>query len=505
MKGHEKLILAHLKRMYPDYVVAPEMPVWLKKHYWRPDFVLNAKRGKMIIGVDVLLSGAIPRFQYTNIVRRLLETHSALRVLIVTLEDSYEDNPEIEEFCRMHGIGLKIIVAGIGLQTVVRTDLDPQVLEAQLVQEKGWFPSPILEQAKGLDKLVFGDIIEKFIENVTGLGDNEDKTRKLVFETINELVGKHSSFNENLRAFMQLARFEEIFRVAPPSGNEHVFHSFRVFLAGCPVINRFYDNFRSAHERFCIGVQKDISVEYAWLLTAIFHDIGRPKEKAAEVVKILQEELRDEDLDVSVAGKETRWARKCYIEARRVLGSLGAFVACNGGSHCWDGGIIEDVEGEKISTSWINIYDEMRSHAVISALDFLAHLFTKASASSERKYRPFVITHGAPAALAILLHDWKIWKPEARSWGLYPINAFVLPLAALLIYIDTWDDYKRGGSDPRIYIKDYSVNGKGAVVTVEWGNSQELNKDKIKYIAYKQALDNLQFELKIKAGMAGEV
>ena len=71
----------------------------------------------------------------------------------------------------------------------------------------------------------------------------------------------------------QLAHFEKLLRTRAPGGSEHIYHAFRVFLAGCPVVSRFYDVFREAHTYYG-GVSQDVCVEYAWLLASLFHDIG---------------------------------------------------------------------------------------------------------------------------------------------------------------------------------------------------------------------------------------
>jgi len=61
---------------------------------------------------------------FQTIIPKLLRNNKKLRVVIITLENSYEGNLGIEEFCNNHQIGLKIVIPGIGLQTIVRTDLD---------------------------------------------------------------------------------------------------------------------------------------------------------------------------------------------------------------------------------------------------------------------------------------------------------------------------------------------------------------------------------------------
>jgi hypothetical protein len=500
MEQVEKLIERHINEVYANSFTTDALPLWLKTEHWRPRFLLRSKDKKKILAIDIILSGVIPKYQYTKIVSKLLSKYRNFYASVVTLEESYEDNPEIEIFCKTYGIGLKIVIPGIGVQTIIRTEFDRPQEQKQLTLEDGWFPLTILEKAKGLSKLSFHKIIDNFVEKVRVLGSDEQKTLNLVHDTIDKLLSCHSSFTGNFGQFMKLSQFEKLLKLTDPNSSEHVFHSLRVFLAGCPVINEFYDQFRNAQMPFSSSKRK-LRVEYAWFLTAIFHDTGRPKEGAMEFIS---DTLDDEDLEISISGSETRWARAHNITARRVLGSLGAFIVNAKAGEEWDGGIIDDEDSDNFTAEWIKIYDGMKSHAVISAFDFLGDIFEKAMAANERMHRPFIVTHAAPAALSILLHHWKIW-PKMRKMKLIPVNASMLPMAALLIYIDTWDNYKRRGKDPLIFIKEYLVDSNGACVKIEWGNLDLMKKDEVGYIEYKKALENLLFSLEIEYGMVGTI
>jgi hypothetical protein len=394
----------------------------------------------------------------------------------------------------MH-LGLKVL-SGLGLTTVVKTDLDPRDTVIPLPREDGWFPQSILDRVSGLSNLVFAGVLDRFVNKIRGAGNDDATAFRLVCSTIDNLLQAHPTFRPNIGQFMQLQHFENLFKMTLPNANEHVFHSFRVFLAGCSVVNQFYNCFKQAQLRFSGGNEGDLSVEYSWLLASIFHDIGHPKEKASVLIR---EELEDEDLDVTVADKETRWVRPEYQTACRTLASLSAYIMDPGNGGKWDGGAIQDKEAEKISVDWRSLYKDL-NHAIVGAIDFLAQTFKVAAAANERRNRPFVISHAVPAALAILLHDWQVWE-QAKSWGLFPIDASIIPLAALLIYVDTWDDYKRSGEQSNIYVPEYCVDSQGAHVLVEWGDSAALEKEQKKYNAFKKALRNPPFQMKITPRM----
>lgn len=498
MRHEEKLIRVHLKKEYPNLDYAKKVPDWIRKCRWRPTYLLETKDKKKFLAVDILLSGTIPTYQYTTIVHKIMKKHKNFSVIVATSEESFEDNPEIEKFCRDYGIGLKIIILGLGVETILATYFDAKPETKPLPLEDGWFPSAILEQAKGLTHLGYYKVIDSFINKVESLGNDENKTLNLVLKTIDTLLRYHPSFTEQYGQFMKLSNFEYLLRLSNAGSSEHVFHSFRVFLAGCPIINEFYRKFIKAQIPFCKMDRRKLKVEYAWMLTSIFHDIGRRKEAMPQLVSA---QLDDEDMEVTIHSSDSRWTKEHNIIARRVLGSLGAFIVNAKKGEEWDGGVIDDEDSDRFTIEWIRVYDEMKSHGVISAFDFLGDLFRKAMAAGERKHRVFIITHAATAAMSMLLHDWKIW-PEMRKLKLIPVNTPMLPMAALLIYIDTWDNYKRKSGNPLTHIKDYSVDSNGACVKVEWGDKDLMKKDEVGYIQYKKALKNLLFALDIEYGMA---
>lgn len=503
MKKTETLISDYIKKSYPDYEIVTSEPSWLRGIRWIPYRLLFNESHDRFLAIDVILSGTIPTFQYNKIVKRLLCDQENFRVVIIAEEEGYEENPEIESYCIKANIGLKIVIPGVGIQTVIRSEFDSSIEQKELPLEDGWFPRAILNQNKNLTRLCFNETIYNFIDAVEKLGNDKESTLELVHSTINELLAFHPAFKESIKYFMKLEHFEKLLKLSDPNFSDHVFHSFRVFLSGCPVINEFYDHFLASHKRCCIGPVDKLCVEYSWLLTAIFHDIGKPKEKKVAKKYVDEGFGQDEFLDISFDIKvdDRMWASNQYITAKRILGSLGAYVAQGYNSDNWDGGGLDDEESDKILDEWINIYDNLESHAVISAFDFFADIAEKCRAASWRKNKTFVLSHAAPAALAIMLHDWKKWD-ELRKLNLLPVDGRVLPMAALLIYIDTWDNYKRkDDADPLTYIRSYIVNTEGACVQVEWGDSSEMKDGTVGYELYQDEIENLAFALDINYGL----
>jgi len=497
MNALKKGVLKQLRGKYKG--IGPlQPPSWLKRSRWKPTFCMSLSNDTRVIAIDLIPSANIPRLIYREEVRSLKGKHGRLRVIVCVLDDRLGDFPGTRAFCEEIGCGLQAFIPEVGLQTIVTTDLD-RTDEIQATIEPGWFPKHILDSAANLTNLSFHQTINEFCQKVVPLADDEEAVTTLVYGTVDRLLQHYPACHANVGGFMKLAHFESMLRQAVPNATEHVLHSFRVFLAGCPVISRFYTGIEDAHARFCLGNKKKLSVEYCWLLTAVFHDIGRPQEGARRMLEV---ELDDEDIDISIVGKETRWVKEKYNHARRILASLAVFAACSPvGDSEWDAGAVPDEQENALAAEWTNLYDQMSSHAVISAFDMLASIVEQARAVDERKNRPFVVTHATPAALAILLHDWRIWD-NAKKWKLLPVDSNVIPMAALLIFIDTWDDFKRKGILSPISIESFTVNDKGVSVTVRWLKAEEYEKEKIKYAAFRKALRNKRFDMDINVKVA---
>lgn len=494
MNSFHKDVINQLKHNYKG-IKSIIPPRWLARSRWKPLYCLAFENDSRVIAIDMIPSANLPKAIYKEEVLPLIRSQPKLRVIVCVLEKKLDYFSDTETFCKNAGIGLHTLIPGVGLQTVVTTDIDSLGVSSVYV-EPGWFPQQIIANAKDLTKLSFYEKINSFLKRLESLGNDEVGVTTLVMTTVDDLFQYYPKCHPNIGSFMKLAHFESLFRKTVPNSSEHVLHSFRVFLIGCIVLNHFYDEFYKAHKHFCVGTTRSMSVEYCWLLTAIFHDIGRPMEGSRQM---LEEELEDDDIAISVVGKDTRWIKEHYSQARRILSSLGVFVATSQSSNDhWDGGAVSDDEGTALGVAWTALYDNFSSHSVISAFNMLSNIIEQARAVDEIKNRPFVITHAAPAALAILLHDWRIWE-EAKHWKLYPVDSKAIPMAALLIFIDTWDDFKRKGCNSPISIESFVVDSSGVSVTIKWHNIEDYEKEKFKYTAFKKALKNHFSPMKINA------
>lgn len=511
MPSAENRVLKLLRETFPGWkVIAP--PDWLARCRWKPMDCLGKEGDHRVVAVDFIPSANIPRSLYKGEMAPLLNAHAELRVVVCVDEGALADRPTAEDQCRKYSssadgrVGLKAIVPGLGLQTILPIDLDGDRQRGPIPIEPGWFPEEVLRNALGLQRLSFAATLDSFVARVRHLGNDEPGTLALVEQTIDELLQHYPKCHANLASFMKLAHFEDLFRRNMPGSSEHVFHSFRVFLAGCPIVNRFYDQFRRAHLRYSVGRPASLSIEYSWLLTAIFHDVGRTYEGMQALIKkmLSEQALDDDNIAVTVSSPNDLWLKEEYAAARRLLCSIAAFVRSGPRPReKWDASGMPDDEAKALEPALTSLHDRYSCHAIISAFAMLAEIFDKARAADERTNRRFVLTHAVPAAISIMLHDWRIW-PEAKRWGLIPVDMAVLPLAGVLIFLDTWDDYKRKGTTSPICVHRFEIEPTFVEVCVQWASRDEFEKAKgpIKYAALDEALRST-VPMRIRTSVAG--
>jgi hypothetical protein len=468
---------------------------WILRCRWQPGLIAQITGDDRVVAVDYIPSAMIPRAIYNGAVLPLCRSHARLRVIVVIDEGAVASFADAQGFCAANGLGLKSIGEGPSLETIVTIDIDRGGTSSAVPSEDVWFPRPILNSTRGLTHLSFCKTLDAFASKVEAVNSDQSACSELVRATVGELLDQAPGFAPSSASVLRLEQFERMLRISDPESTEHVLHSFRVFLAGCAVVNKFYSFLTSAHNRFTPSGGRPVGVEYCWLLTAIFHDIGKPKEIGS---KMLQRELEDEDATVRIEVDPRKWQRHGYSVARNLLSSLGSFVANKprGGSF-WDPRKPSGPTGRRLEAELVFLYNKSRSHAVIGALDLLAKMIDQADASGPRRCLPIIESFAAPAALSILLHDWKIRK-EAKAWGLFPVDGNLLPLAALLVYIDTWDDYRRSNSLSPIDIEAFEVNSRGAKVTTLWQNKGLLAKENRKHESFRSAIVNCPFSLEIE-------
>lgn len=455
-------------------------PSLFNKYGWRPRFVFRDFKNRIYIATDIIFNQQFSKKIYVKESAKILCQHSNVRIcLFSSLESEYKG---LKAFCKQHGFGLKIY-SPTSINTVQPFQSEKvERIVVKKAKKEGWFPQIILSEVKKVKNLKFK---KQLISLAKKLEKTHSKEKQLsaVRNSINKMLKAHPNYLGDDIPFMRLSNFENLLSFSDVKCNDHVFHSARVFLIGCIIIDRFYDKFSNYYKEI-LGTSR-ISVEYTWLLSSLFHDIGRikqnlyriylvdPKKDNLELKEKIEDELskkwHEEEYKNSLSNLVELITQSCKKKKDRDKPFVGFAL----------GGEID----ENIASIFREHYSKLISHGVIGCFDLCSDLFRKAKASNFKK-KTFFLYHIFPAVLAIAFHDWKIWK-ELADVKVFPIDIRNFPLASLLIYIDTWDDYKRG-TDQKITIDNIVFQNDEVTVYLTWHRTDEYLDEKLKYDSFQR-------------------
>lgn len=487
--------LIKLIEKYLGWKKIDKHPRLFSRYEWRPRCVFYESKIKIYIAVDIIFNQQFSKKIYINEAARVLREHTNVRICLFSPSGS--EYKKLKLFCKKCGFGLKIY-SNESINTVYpfKSEKVEKVVRKK-VKKEGWFPQIILNESKKITKLKFKN---QLVHLAKKLGKTTNKEKQLTFvrNSINKMLKTHPSFLGDDIPFMRLSMLENLLNFSDLKCKDHVFHSARVFLIGCIIIDKFYDKFVGYYKDI-LGTKK-ISIEYMWLLTSIFHDIGRIKQEG--YLFLLSDPAKDNpQLKEQIEAERSKDLQK--EEYKNSLGNTIALIRQSSRKKRYrDKPFVGFALGgidENIATIFREHYIKSKSHGVGGCFELSTDLLGKAKASNF-KNNAFFLYHIFPAAVAIALHDWKIWK-ELAGVKVFPIDICNFPLAALLIYIDTWDDYKRE-TDQKITIDNIEFQNNQVTVYLTWHKTDEYLDEKLKYDSLER---NVLFgDLKLKVEVSNK-
>jgi len=468
-------------------------PKFLKKYRWKPKFIFFEQGTKNYIAVDLIFNQQLSKKIYEKEVLPALSENKNLKVCL--LSPSEHEHSSLKRFCKKERIGLKIY-STYDINTIVPLSFEKvgKVI-ARRIKKEGWFPRVILDEVKKIKKVSFADLL-KDLANKLAKNTSKDKQFSLIRKYINKILQSHSDFIGDTYPFMKLSNFESLLKLSNINNREHVFHSVRVFIIGCIIIDRFYDDFMCYYKEIFPGTKK-INLEYMWLMTSLFHDIGRIKQKAYLIYMHNEKEENETLMEVLDEQMSKAWKDREYYLA---LGNVVELI-----NHCcmkkedrqpFTGFAIEGKIDPRLSGILTESYNKRISHGVISCFDLAADLLRKIGASKKTRNKTFLLYHIFPAIVAIALHDWRIWE-ELKPLKVFPMGLEKFPLAALLIYIDTWDDFKRD-EEVKMSIDKIEFNQNQVTIYITWYKKRDYLEEKAKYKSFEKNICFSKIKFKIK-------
>jgi hypothetical protein len=286
--------------------------------------------------------------------------------------------------------------------------------------------------------------------------------------------------------FYDLAGMERLLGTRQSLESDHTVHSFRVYVTGAVLLDHFWDFLEDAWEKY-VGLH-DAKLDDVWFLASMFHDCDYARHPDARAAA-----ARVYELGESVPGwpPEGLISRDEFQWASRLVASFLAHIRRlrHSRAHHWDlgAGVSDGPIEQEIRRSLVRWYSEF-DHGVVGALDLAADMVKRVRAgegeNGDAVDRSFLVSHVYPAAAAIALHGWKMWE-EFRSVKLFPFQAGHYPLAGILIYLDTWDEFRRKDG-VEMAVTGFELEDTKATVRVQWADELHAKEAQFAYDNYRQ-------------------
>lgn len=472
----------------------------LRDVHWRPDYLF------MVDGeawaVSVFVGDFVPDFMPAEMARAR-EAGASVKPAFFVPSD---ENPEILlPICIENGIE---IVAKVGASFAVLPLHELPVGGEPSPRVECRIPQALVRRVSRLSMLDgnFAAALAEFAARYLQLADdgrlgpgNEDMEEALLREALLRCLSADPRFAAPCDP-LDILRFIEQ-QVQGRGMRDHYFHAFHDFLLGCVVIGEAREHFQQ-FAREVMGVP-DLSVEYIWLLTALFHDVGYAVELEGDVTRLLYGVALDapyrhagETPDYVRASRQALWNCDRYVQARLQIVSLWDYLRLENLNPPWmpEPLQFDGFEQHDFDNAMRDGFLAPRCHGVASCLRLLASLQDMIRSERDYERRRFLISHVYLAGLSIPFHH-EPFRDGLRRAGVSAVSTLRFPFAALLMFIDSIQDDRRqwdlASAGPDI-LRDLSVESETVTAVVQL---EGLTEDQVEQVAKKRAesLDVLDF------------
>lgn len=404
----------------------------LAKIYWRPHYLFEDTRNKKYLAFSIIYDAeSFPTILSQEVEK--VKTQCSLDFFFIVEEESLLDI--FEENCQQRGLGL--VLSKSNSLSLVREAVESVIPVKTRARYAGHYPSWVInaipELRLGNSKL--RTVLKDFSKVYRKLKNNNEldfqKEEGLVKNTIAESLKSDNRYTSGVDSFKLLSRFESFVDYI----RDHYFHSFHIFLLGLLILDHYQADFvryyKSIFPRY-----KSLSLEFTWLLTSIFHDVGYP------IAKL--DDLKEDIYGVSGIPGEKEvtdvWGDPVYKENLKQLISLFKFSLSNRGHKIdWPSEVFGTADDQLERVFRESFYD---CHGVAGCFRFLVDIFSEARREVDTEKKVFLVNHIYPAALSISLHD-RIFRERLTQIGVKKIRLSRFPFAVLLGYLDSLQEDRR--------------------------------------------------------------
>ena len=449
-------LMADSRRLRPRDITNADVGEFVKslgpEVFWRPDVVLQDRKSGQHMAFSVIYEAdAVP----VAMVEQVEKVRSARSFEFFFVLEDDRLLGDFSEECSLRGYGL--VVRSGKLLRLARDAMPPLESPVRHVRTTGPLPKWLLVAAAGVElgnsrfQTVIGDFARVYARFRREDAANVQREERLVHDFIARLLASDGRFTLGIDPLVVLRRFESSFGVI----RDHYFHSCQILLLGLVILARyrveFTKYFRTVFPRY-----EDLSLEFAWLLTAIFHDVGYPVSR--------MDSFKHEVYGTTMVAPEREvanvWADPAYVDNLRQLASLLRY-AIDPENHRrdWE----PDAFPRNDSELEHAIRDSFHSsHGVAGAFILMNDIVAEARTEKNDEKRVFWAKHVYTAALAIALHD-RGFRGALAACGVKRMKLSRFPFAVLLSYLDSIQEDARDVylcPERPEFLEGFDFNGK---------------------------------------------
>jgi len=314
-----------------------------------------------------------------------------------------------------------------------------------------------------------GNLIRKFSKRYLEEEPDEGSENEIIKEFLEQILTCDERFKLDADPINFMAEIDKIAATTFTENRirEHYFHAFNTMMLGFMIIDKFYDRFDALAKKY----GEDIILEFIWILTSLYHDIGYPvvllqQPLICQIYGLESENSLQLIDDYKKQFKQELWKSQEYNFVLTVLDNL--FYHINDSK--WERWVFDAFPRSPRSTKFKDSmkisFVEEEAHGTVGTLK-LALLTNKHIRDIERnKDREFLYRHRMLASISMLFHDSKV-RDCFRKNSIEKIKAENFPFSLLLTYVDILQDDRRdltaSSSRPDI-LRDINITDRGKIV-----------------------------------------
>ena len=305
-----------------------------------------------------------------------------------------------------------------------------------------------------------GDLVRSFSKEYIEIKPEGNNENEMIKKFMEQIFTCDERFKLDADPINFMSVIEKIATNPEVRIRDHYFHAFNTMMLGFMIIDKFYDKFDALAKKD----GSDIVLEFIWMLTSLYHDIGYPVLLQQSLFRETYGLYGEQSLQVSdkclQQDRQNLWDySKDYSFAITVLDSLFSHIT----NHVPEKWVFDGFPHQNQQTAFKDImrtsFVEEGAHGVVGALK-LALLTSQLVSSIERNPdREFLYRHIMLASMSILFHDSKV-RDCFRNNSIQNIKAEDFPFPVLLTYVDILQDDRRdltGSSSRPDIFKDVEI------------------------------------------------